>query len=400
MRSPRNSGSCGALAYSFATPADTSSRMNGFRLRGFAFVAIGAACVAAALLFFWHHNHKGLILRAGIRNHSLSASLNPAGRVDALSVEVVAESARRLGITLRWVDCPEGPDAALSSNKVDIWPMAMVLPERKSHFYITAPWLAGERCLVTKGSPPVKWKGVRVAYGLGPESQVLAIAPGSKPIHGEGDVAAIGAVCNGHADAAFVLTQSLGAFVLRKPEGCEAADFHITPVSGKSLKLGIGSTFEAAREADELRVEIGHMTEEGALEKIFDKYSVYSIAGTAGIYELMDAERRTRAFELGAGSLIVALAISLWQVWRVREARQAAVKANGAKSQFLANMSHEIRTPLNGIAGLTELLGKSELTPDQRDIVTLIFNSSESLTTIVNDILDFSKIEAGGMSIE
>src|ERR1700722_20339301 len=132
--------------------------MIGARQGCFAFVAIAAVCVAAPALYFsWHHDHKGLILRAGIRNHSLSTSLNPAGRVDALSVEVVGDAAHRLGISLQWVDCPEGPDAALISKKVDIWPMAMVLPERKSRFYITAPWLAGERCLVTKGSPPAKW---------------------------------------------------------------------------------------------------------------------------------------------------------------------------------------------------------------------------------------------------
>ena len=63
-------------------------------------------------------------------------------------------------------------------------------------------------------------------------------------------------------------------------------------------------------------------------------------------------------------------------------------------------MSHEIRTPLNGIVAMTEVLGRSGLTPEQRDIAAVILNSSESLMTIVNDILDFSKIEAGGMSIE
>ena len=142
------------------------------------------------------------------------------------------------------------------------------------------------------------------------------------------------------------------------------------------------------------------MAAQGALEEFFSKYSLYSIAETADIYELMDAQRRTQALEFGAGGLILALVILVWQVGRVRDARRTAEKANSAKSQFLANMSHEIRTPLNGIVAMTEVLGRSGLTPEQRDIAAVILNSSESLMTIVNDILDFSKIEAGGMSIE
>ncbi len=386
----------------FSLPADTCNRMTILRHRTLAYVSIAVMCfVALAVLYlFWHHDHQSLILRAGIRNHSLSTDLNPEGRVDALAVEVVAAAARRSGLRLQWVECPEGPDSALRSKKVDLWPMTLDLPERKKQFHITEPWLAAERCLVTKGPPPTHWAGVSVAYGLGPESQLLAAAPASKPVHSEGDVAAVRAVCVGGVRAAYVLMQSLGAFVLRKPTGCETVDFHITPAGGKPLKLGIGSTFEAAQEADELRMEIGRMAAQGALEEFFSKYSLYSIAETADIYELMDAQRRTQALEFGAGGLILALVILVWQVGRVRDARRTAEKANSAKSQFLANMSHEIRTPLNGIVAMTEVLGRSGLTPEQRDIAAVILNSSESLMTIVNDILDFSKIEAGGMSIE
>jgi signal transduction histidine kinase/ActR/RegA family two-component response regulator len=374
--------------------------MPGPRQRRFAFVSIAVLCALAAAFFFrWHHN-RGTTLRAGIRNHSLASDLNPEGRVDALAVEVLAAAARRTGHRIDWVDCPEGPDSALASKKVDLWPMTLDLPERKSKFHITEPWLAAERCLITKGPPPAKWKGERVAYGLGPESQLLAAAPASKPVHVEGDVNAIDAVCAGTARAAYVLTQSLGAFVLRKPAGCENSDFRVAPVTGRPLKLGIGSTFEAAGVADELRTEIGRMAAEGALEDLFNKYSLYSIAETADIYELMDAQGRTQMLEFGAGGLVLALAALIWQVNRVRDARRAAEKANSAKSEFLANMSHEIRTPLNGIVAMTELLGRSGLPPEQREMAAVILTSSESLMTIVNDILDFSKIEAGGMTLE
>jgi signal transduction histidine kinase/ActR/RegA family two-component response regulator len=375
--------------------------MPGSLRRYYALAAIAVVCATVASIYIWRpHHHSHLILRAGIRNDSLSASLSPEGRVDALAVEVLAAAARRAGIHLKWVDCPEGPDRALRSGKVDLWPLVMMLPERKSHFHMTEPWLAGERSLVTKGAPPKRWDNLRVAYGLGPESQLLLAAPAALPVHALGEVAAVGAICTGEASAAYVLTQSLGAFVLKKPDGCETVDLRITPVTGNPLELGIGSTFESAKEADELRAEVGRMAAAGALEELFHKYSLYSSAETAGIYESIDANRRKEIFEGSAAGLAIGLAIVLWQVRRIREARRAAEKATSAKSEFLANMSHEIRTPLNGIVAMTELLARSNLDSDQREMAGVVLSSSESLMTIVSDILDFSKIEAAGLRVE
>lgn len=89
------------------------------------------------------------------------------------------------------------------------------------------------------------------------------------------------------------------------------------------------------------------------------------------------------------------------QIQERTAALKVAEAANHAKSEFLANMSHELRTPLNAILGYAQIfIREPNLTPKQKEGVSIVKHSGEHLLTLINDILDLSKIEADHIELE
>jgi hypothetical protein len=79
-----------------------------------------------------------------------AADGSPAGLV----VDLVRDSAQRRGIRLKWAWHPEGPDAALRSKQIDLWPLITITPERRGVIHISKPYLKHDYDLLVRADSP------------------------------------------------------------------------------------------------------------------------------------------------------------------------------------------------------------------------------------------------------
>lgn len=182
---------------------------------------------------------------------------------------------------------------------------------------------------------------------------------------------------------------------------------------GYQSNTGLGLGLNGARSLVD-RFSVVSNSKDGTLVELVkflpDKAQAISAAVVASVVTALAGEAPQTAFEEIQGQnqeLLAAMAINEHQrqvLEHLNSALEAAVKradaANQAKTDFLSNISHEIRTPMTAIAGLSDMLARTQLTEQQFRFVSTLRQSAESMNVLVNDLLDISKIEDGKIILE
>jgi PAS domain S-box-containing protein len=294
---------------------------------------IGTSILAAAGILVWgafqRKKPEDRVYRIGWDPDPPFQAADPEGRGTGLAIELVREAARRRGIRLEWVRQRGGADAALRDQKVDLWPLLTLVPERRQYVHITEPYLETEHCFLVRAESGFTetrdLAGALISFhDLRINRINLKMAlPGARLLATSATDKAIESVCRRGADAAFVdeytaISAMLGGLT------CAGHELLLIATPEIQARMGIGSTFVASPAADAIRDEIGKIAGEGKLPPPLLQWSYFSRRHMESLQALREANKRQRLLTVLAGILFSALLIVGWLTHRtLRERRRA-----------------------------------------------------------------------------
>ena len=275
------------------------------------------------------------------------------GSPSGLVVDLVRDAARSRGIQLQWIFHPGSSEAALRNGDLDLWPLMTILPERKSVVYISKPYFQHDSILlVSADSAFVRVQDLEFAsisfYDLPINRRlVLGRLPKAQLEPSPSHQQSIQDLCAHRVDAVY-LDEFTANAVLLSGLACSSQSLRKIPVPSLHTDLGVGSTFQASRAADEIRRGIDVVTAEGDLDRILESKGQLSARNLTYFNNLRSVERREPWLLTVLALLAVILGVTLEGARRLRRQRDRIAVADRAlreseqKLRLLANNLSEM----------------------------------------------------------
>ena len=322
------------------------------------------------------------------------------GRFKGLTADYMAAIGQVSGLHFDLVQIP--PDqvaAALEKGAVDVLPA--VSPgytpfDIRKNLVISAPYYVGGTIIVTRGASaiifdPHKLDGKTVAIkgGGAYENMLRHTFPTIRPYIVTTPEEALFALAGGNADAAIGIDTVMLPIINERYRN----ELNVSGTLADAPPVfSIGTRRQLPELASIMEKSLDALTakQTDAIDRRWTARNNYGPPSWSQILQ-------HRWFEI---CLVAAALLALiLAAQRSRRARDAAERSEQAKARFLAVMSHEIRTPMNAILSSIELLARSKLTRQQRQLSDLAGTASEALLELLDDVLDLSKLEARRLTL-